>query len=61
MDIQIDQKLLEEAKLLSGVEATDAVVQQALFEFIDSRKPPDLRDLRGGNLLDEQYDHKAAR
>jgi len=61
MNIEIDQKLLNQAKLRSGIKATDAVVQQALLEFIDSRKPPDLRELRGSNLLDEQYDHKAAR
>ncbi len=58
MNIEIDRKLLERAKLLSGISATDTVVQQALLEFIDSRKPP---DLRGSNLLDEKYDYKAGR
>lgn len=60
-NIDLDQKLVWEAQRLSQIKTKKALVHQALLEFVSNRKRLDLRELRGSNLIDEDYDHKAMR
>lgn len=60
-NIELDQKLVREAQQLSRIKTKKALVHQALLEFVSNRKRLDLRELRGSNLIDEDYDHKAMR
>ena len=59
--IEIDQELLRKAQELSGIQSVESLLHRALLEFIGSRERPDLRELRGAGLLDENYDHKELR
>lgn len=60
-NIELDQELVREAQQLSQIKTKKALVHQALLEFVSNRKRLDLRELRGSNLIDEDYDHKAMR
>ncbi len=60
-NIDLDQKLVLEAQRLSRIKTKKALVHQALLEFVSNRKRLDLRELKGSNLIDEDYDHKALR
>ena len=60
-NIELDQKLVQEAQRLSRIKTKRALIHQALLEFVASRKRLDLRELRGSYLIDEDYDYKALR
>lgn len=71
-NIEIDLALMLEAQQLSQIKTKKALVHQALLEFVSNRKRLDKRELhrserldlmelRGSNLIDDDYDHKAMR
>ena len=60
-NIEIDQDLVHEAQRLSQIKTKRALVHQALLEFVANRKRLDLRELRGSNLIDQDYDYKTLR
>ena len=60
-NIELDQKLVREAPRLSRSKTKRALVHPALLEFVASRKRLDIRELKGSNLIDEDYDYKALR
>ena len=60
-NIELDAELIREAMELSRIKTKRAVVHQALEEFVANRKRRDLRELRRSDLIDPDYDHKAAR
>lgn len=60
-NIDIDQKILREAGQLSGICSEKALVHQALLEFIANRRRLGLGELKGSNLIDEDYDYKTFR
>ncbi len=60
-NIELDAELIREALELSRIRTKRAVVHRALEEFVANRKRRDLRELRGLDLIDPDYDHKAAR
>ena len=60
-NIELDQDLVHEAQRLSRIKTKRALVHQALLEFVANRKRLDLRELRGSNLIDEDYDYKTLR
>ncbi len=60
-NIELDSDLIREAQELGGIKTKQAVVHQALLEFVAHRKRLDVRHLKGAELLDPDYDHKAAR
>jgi len=60
-NLQIDQSLLEQAKLLAGLPTKRETVNEALKEFIQSRLRRQLLQLRGQIEYFEDYDHKTLR
>ena len=60
-NIELDSDLVREAQELGGIKTKRAVVHQALLEFVARRRRPDLRYLKGAELLDPDYDHEALR
>ncbi|MDR0989949.1 MAG: type II toxin-antitoxin system VapB family antitoxin [Propionibacteriaceae bacterium] len=60
-NIEIDDPLMDEAMMLSGLTTKRAVVTTALQEFVAKRKRRDLRDLAGQVEFVDGYDHKALR
>ena len=60
-NIELDAELIREALELSRIKTKRAVVHRALEEIVANRKHHDLRELRGSDLIDPHYDHKAAR
>lgn len=60
-NLQIDQSLLEQAKLLAGLPTKRETVNEALKEFIQSRLRRQLLQLRGQIEYFEDYDYKALR
>ena len=59
--IELDAELIREAMELSRIKTKQAVVHQALEEFVANRKRRNLRELRTSGLIDPDYDHKATR
>ena len=60
-NIVLDELLVNEAFLLSGIKTKRELVYQALKEFVEHRKRLDLRDLKGIGGLRTDYDYKALR
>jgi Arc/MetJ family transcription regulator len=60
-NIDIDKNLLEEALALGRCKTKKAVVNQALSEFVRTRKQMRIVDLFGKIEFDPDYDYKAAR
>ena len=60
-NIELDSDLVREAQELGGIKTKRAALHQALLEFVAHRKRRDLRHLKGAELLDPNYDHKALR
>lgn len=60
-NIVFDEKLVNEAFYLGGIKTTQELVNKALKEFIERRKPLDLRGLKGMGGLCDDYDYKALR
>lgn len=61
VNIELDPDLIREALRLSRIKTRKALVHQALVEFVANRKRLDLREIKGTNLLDSDYDYKALR
>ena len=60
-NIVLDDKLIDEAFLLTRIKTKRELVNQALKEFVDHRKRLDLRDLKGIGGLSDDYDYKKLR
>ena len=60
-NLALDQKLVNNALLLSGEKTKRAAVTRALEEFVARRKQKDLAKLLGQLEYDTTYDHKVER
>ena len=60
-NIEIDDKLMEEAFKLTNVRTKKELVHLALIEFVKAKKKKDLLDLSGKIQFHEGYDYKALR
>jgi Arc/MetJ family transcription regulator len=60
-NIVIDEKLLQEAMVLSRAKTKKETVQRALEEFVRNRKRLDLSKIRGKIEFADGYDHKKMR
>lgn len=60
-NIMLDEKLLAEAKRLTGISTKRALVDEALRVLIATRKRRSLLELEGKIRFTEGYDYKALR
>ena len=60
-NIEIDDKLMEEAFGLTNLRTKKELVHLALQEFIKAKKKKDLLDLSGKIKFHEGYDYKSLR
>ena len=60
-NLAIDDKLLEEAKMIGGHKTKKAVVTEALKEYIQVRKQLEIVKLFGTIEYDPDYDYKTRR
>ncbi|MDM8546832.1 type II toxin-antitoxin system VapB family antitoxin [Candidatus Venteria ishoeyi] len=60
-NLAIDEKLLEEALLISGLKTKKDTVNFALKEFINRRKQQEIIELFGKLDPDDDYDYKKGR
>ena len=60
-NIVLDDKLVEEAMMLSGVKTKKDLITVALREFVTTRKRLNLLDLDGKIEFSETYDYKGLR
>jgi Arc/MetJ family transcription regulator len=57
-NIMIDDALMKEALMLSGLRTKRDIVHKALEEFVRNLKKKDLREIRGKVRFAAAYDHK---
>lgn len=57
----IDDTLVKEARILSGLKTKRDIVHKALEEFVRNLKKRDLREIRGKVKFAPGYDHKKLR
>jgi Arc/MetJ family transcription regulator len=60
-NIELDDKLVEEAFVFAQVSTKRELVDIALREFVETHKRRDLRSLRGKIEISDGYDYKALR
>ncbi|NLY17657.1 MAG: type II toxin-antitoxin system VapB family antitoxin [Clostridiaceae bacterium] len=60
-NIDLDDKLVEEAFELSSAKTKKELIHMALEEFIENRKRLNLMDLYGKIQFDEHYDYRKMR
>lgn len=60
-NIDIDDKLLEQAFSLSRFRTKKELIHEALREYIKLKQRKDLTELSGFIQFDENYDHKKMR
>jgi Arc/MetJ family transcription regulator len=60
-NIDLDDRLVNEAFKYAGVKTKKALITLTLKEFIESRKRRDLGELRGKVNFADGYDYKAHR
>ncbi|MEW5954299.1 MAG: type II toxin-antitoxin system VapB family antitoxin [Bacillota bacterium] len=60
-NIVIDDKLMEQAMLVSGLTTKKEVVDRALVEFVQRHTRKDLKELQGKIEFADNYDYKAMR
>ena len=60
-NIVLDDKLVEEAMILSGAKTKKELISNALREFVTARKRLNLIDLDGKIEFSETYDYKRLR
>jgi hypothetical protein len=60
-NIEIDDKLMEEAFTLTNVRTKKELIHLALQEFIKAKKKKDLLELSGKIQFHEGYDYKSMR
>lgn len=59
--LDLDDALIDEARLLTGLDSPRAVVTVALQELIAQRRSRNLLDLAGQIEFTDDFDHKALR
>jgi Arc/MetJ family transcription regulator len=60
-NIVLDDRLVKEAQVLTGLRTKKEIVHLALSELVRSRRKKDLADLAGRVRLAKDFDHKALR
>lgn len=60
-NIVLDEKLVQEAMMLSHIKTKRELVDQALREFVALRKRLDVRELKGMGGIRDDYDYKSLR
>jgi Arc/MetJ family transcription regulator len=60
-NIELDDRLIDEARRLTGLQTKKAVVEEALRVLIASRRRRSLLDLEGKIRFADGYDHKTLR
>ncbi len=60
-NIVLDDRLVEEAMILSGAKTKKELISNALREFVTARKRLNLLDLDGKIKFSEAYDYKRLR
>jgi len=60
-DDKLDKEMMQEARPRHRNKAGNAAVRQETPELAANRERLDLRELRGSNLIDEDYNYKALR
>jgi Arc/MetJ family transcription regulator len=60
-NIVLDDELIKEAQVLTGLRTKKDVVHLALTELVRSRRRKDLTELAGRVRLAKDFDHKAMR
>ena len=60
-NVEIDNKLVNEAIKLSGIKTKKGVISCALQEFVATRKRGNLLDIEGKIKFLDGYDYKAMR
>ncbi|MGE5200073.1 MAG: type II toxin-antitoxin system VapB family antitoxin [Rhodospirillaceae bacterium] len=60
-NIVLDDELIKEAQVLTGLRTKKDVVHLALTELVRSRRRKDLTELAGRVRLARDFDHKAMR
>ena len=60
-NLDIDQKLLDEALKIGGQKSKKNTVNQALKEFIDKRKQQEILSMFGSVVYEPGYDYKRLR
>ena len=60
-NIVLDEQLVKEAFIYSGVSTKRELVNLALQEFVENHRRKDMRELRGKIKISVDYDYKALR
>ena len=60
-NIDLDEKMMNEALRLSKAKTKKELIHQALKEFVENRRRLNLLDLEGKIKFAEGYDHKRMR
>lgn len=60
-NIVLDDDLMEQATIISGLKTKKAVVEKALQEFVAANSVKNLADLRGKIKFSQAYDYKSLR
>ncbi len=60
-NIEIDDKLIQQAKKISGLKTKKEVVNKALREFVQKHNRKNLAELKGKIAFTKNYDHRALR
>lgn len=60
-NVVLNDDLVAEAMKLSGITTKRAVIEEGLRVLVDLKRRRSLLELRGANLLADDYDYKAAR
>lgn len=60
-NIVLDDKLVDEAMMLSGAKTKKELISNALREFVTTRKRLNLLDLDGKIEFEQSYDYKVLR
>jgi len=60
-NVVLNDELVSEAMKLSGLKTKRAVIEEGLRVLVDLKRRRSLLELKGANLLADDYDYKAAR
>ncbi len=60
-NVVLDDKLIEEAKKITGIQTKKDVITYALKELVISKKRRNLIDIAGKIKFDDEYDYKRLR
>ena len=59
--IDIDEKLIQDALSVSGLQNEEELINEALMEYIKLKKRKDLTELAGKIEFSQDFDHKKFR